>query len=92
MTENRDIGIDMIPMGAQSIEDRPPGPRERTAIRNVRVLLLLRGLILAGGVATATLVPRIMGPATYGRYDLITMLTFQALGIAKRQESVEART
>ena len=55
---------------------RPHDPRERTAIRNVSVLLLLRGFILAGGVATATLVPRIMGPATYGRYDLITMLTF----------------
>ena len=27
-------------------------------------------------MTTATLVPRTMGPATYGRYDLITMLTF----------------
>jgi O-antigen/teichoic acid export membrane protein len=54
----------------------PPTPREHTAIRNVSVLLLMRGFILAGGVATATLVPRTMGPATYGRYDLITMLTF----------------
>jgi O-antigen/teichoic acid export membrane protein len=50
--------------------------RERTAIRNVTLLLLLRGLIVAGGVASAALVPRTMGPATYGRYDLITMLTF----------------
>jgi len=57
-------------------DSRPHDPLERTAIRNVSVLLLLRGLILAGGVATATLVPRTMGPATYGRYDLITMLTF----------------
>ena len=55
---------------------RPPDSRERVAIRNVSVLLILRGFILAGGVATATLVPRTMGPATYGRYDLITMLTF----------------
>ena len=50
--------------------------REHTAIRNVTLLLLLRGLIVAGGMTTASLVPRIMGPATYGRYDLITMLTF----------------
>jgi len=50
--------------------------RERTAIRNVTLLLVVRGVIVAGGVATASLVPRILGPATYGRYDLITMLTF----------------
>lgn len=50
--------------------------RERTAIRNVTLLLLVRGLIVAGGVASAAIVPRTLGPATYGRYDLITMLTF----------------
>jgi O-antigen/teichoic acid export membrane protein len=50
--------------------------RERAAIRHVTLLLVLRGVIVAGGVATAALVPRTMGPATYGRYDLITMLTF----------------
>ena len=50
--------------------------RERTAVRNITLLLLLRGLIVAGGVSAAALVPRTMGPATYGRYDLITMLTF----------------
>lgn len=66
-----------VGLHGQNVKDsRPHDPRERTAIRNVSVLLLLRGLILAGGVATATLVPRTMGPATYGRYDLITMLTF----------------
>jgi len=54
----------------------PTDPRERMAIRNVSLLLVLRGFILAGGVATATLLPRTLGPATYGRYDLITMLTF----------------
>jgi O-antigen/teichoic acid export membrane protein len=48
----------------------------RTALRNVTVLLVLRVLIVIGGVASAALVPRTMGPATYGRYDLITMLTF----------------
>ena len=50
--------------------------RERTAIRNVTLLLVVRGAVLAGGVASAALVPRTMGPATYGRYDLVTMLTF----------------
>jgi Membrane protein involved in the export of O-antigen and teichoic acid len=64
------------PKGREALAPWRQDPRERTAIRNVRMLLLLRGFILAGGVATATLVPRTMGPATYGRYDLITMLTF----------------
>jgi stage V sporulation protein B len=54
----------------------PARRRERAAVRNVTLLLLMRGLIVAGGVATAALVPRTMGPATYGRYDLVTMLTF----------------
>jgi O-antigen/teichoic acid export membrane protein len=63
------------------LESRPQAAavahrRERTAIRNITLLLLLRGLVVAGGVTTAALVPRTMGPATYGRYDLITMLTF----------------
>ena len=62
--------------GRGAMASRPEDPRERMAIRNVSVLLLLRGFILAGGVATATLVPRTMGPATYGSYDLVTMLTF----------------
>ena len=62
--------------GQRATVSRPPDPRERTAIRNVSMLLVLRGFILAGGVVAATLVPRTMGPATYGRYDLITMLTF----------------
>jgi O-antigen/teichoic acid export membrane protein len=66
----------------------PAHGRERTAIRNVTLLLVLRGLIVAGGVATAALIPRTMGPATYGRYDLVTMLTFWfsmlgALGIGQ---------
>jgi O-antigen/teichoic acid export membrane protein len=76
MTENQDMQTDTGPGGHADGTARPPNPRERMAIRNVSVLLLLRGLILAGGVATATLVPRTMGPATYGRYDLVTMLTF----------------
>jgi len=74
MTDNPNTQPD-VGLSGQSIT-RSHDPRERTAIRNVSVLLLLRGFILAGGVATATLVPRTMGPATYGRYDLITMLTF----------------
>ena len=58
------------------MEASPAHRRERTAIGNVTLLLAVRGLIVAGGVASASLVPRAMGPATYGRYDLITMLTF----------------
>ncbi len=45
-------------------------------MRNVTVLLLLRGLVVAGGMASAMLVPRTMGPATYGRFDLVTTMTF----------------
>jgi O-antigen/teichoic acid export membrane protein len=76
MTENQATKTETGPKDYAASVERPPGPRERTVIRNVSVLLLLRGFILAGGVATATLVPRTMGPSTYGRYDLITMLTF----------------
>jgi len=36
----------------------------------------MRGLIVLGGVISAALVPRTMGPATYGRYELVTMVTF----------------
>jgi O-antigen/teichoic acid export membrane protein len=56
----------------------PPAARRHGhgALRNVTLLLLLRGLIVGGGIVTATVVPRTMGPDIYGRYDLITMLTF----------------
>ena len=64
------------PGGPEAAAEPQADRRERTAIRNVSLLLALRGTILAGGVATATLVPRTMGPASYGRYDLVTMLTF----------------
>lgn len=72
-------GTDILPATARdgvSAASSPAHRRERAAVRNVTLLLLLRGLIVAGGVTTAALVPRIMGPATYGRYDLLTMLTF----------------
>lgn len=77
-------GPDISPAsGALGLAQAPSRPSSslshrhgRSALRNVTFLLLLRGLIIAGGVATAMLVPRTMGPAIYGRYDLITMLTF----------------
>jgi O-antigen/teichoic acid export membrane protein len=72
-------GTDILPAAAEggvSAASSSAHRRERAAVRNVTLLLVLRGAIVAGGVASAALVPRIMGPATYGRYDLITMLTF----------------
>jgi O-antigen/teichoic acid export membrane protein len=77
-------GPDTFPAdGAARLVPVPPLPSPsasrrhgRSALRNVTFLLLLRGLIIAGGMASAMVVPRTMGPATYGRYDLITMLTF----------------
>jgi hypothetical protein len=76
MTEKQDTQSETAPERRVAKALRPANPNERVAIRNVSVLLLLRGLILAGGAATATVVPRTLGPATYGRYDLVTMLTF----------------
>jgi O-antigen/teichoic acid export membrane protein len=75
MANAPDISSARVP-GGLPVASSPTYRRERTAIRNVTLLLLLRGVIVAGGVTTAMLVPRTMGPATYGRYDLITMLTF----------------
>jgi len=69
--------IDISPAPAEgNLAPSPAHRRERAAVRNVTLLLLFRGVIMAGGVTSAALVPRTMGPATYGRYDLITMLTF----------------
>src|SRR5262249_40414668 len=42
--------------------------------RNVALLVLQRGMIIAAGVIFASIVPRIMGPETYGRYSLVTAL------------------
>jgi len=49
--------------------------RENLAVRNVGLLLLFRILVLAGGAATAALLPRIMGPELFGRYALLSSLT-----------------
>lgn len=47
----------------------------RTAIRNAGFLLIQRGFHIAAGVLTAVLIPRAMGPATYGRYALLTSIS-----------------
>jgi len=50
--------------------------REQTAIRNVGLLLVLRGFMVAGGVVTAAVVPRLMGPTGYGQVALVVALSF----------------
>jgi O-antigen/teichoic acid export membrane protein len=54
--------------------------------RHAALLLLQRALSVAGGVIFAAIVPRMMGPETYGRYSLITALAvflalFSSLGL-----------
>jgi O-antigen/teichoic acid export membrane protein len=51
-------------------------PREQTAVRNVGLLLMLRGLLVAGGVVVAAVVPRLMGPTGYGQVALLVALSF----------------
>jgi O-antigen/teichoic acid export membrane protein len=51
-------------------------PREQTAVRNVGLLLMLRGLLVAGGVVVAAVVPRLMGPIGYGQVALLVALSF----------------
>ncbi|HJX52340.1 MAG TPA: oligosaccharide flippase family protein [Polyangia bacterium] len=50
--------------------------REQTAVRNVGLLLMLRGLLVAGGVVVAAVVPRLMGPTGYGQVALLVALSF----------------
>ena len=50
--------------------------REQTAVRNVGLLLMLRGLLIAGGVVVAAVVPRLMGPTGYGQVALLVALSF----------------
>ena len=45
-------------------------------IRNVGFLLVQRGFHILGSLLFAVLVPRLMGPNDYGRYALITSLSF----------------
>ena len=48
----------------------------RIAIRNAGFLLAQRGFHILGSLLFAVLVPRLMGPNDYGRYALITSLSF----------------
>ena len=50
--------------------------REQTAVRNVGLLLMLRGLLAVGGVVVAAVVPRLMGPTGYGQVALLVTLSF----------------
>jgi stage V sporulation protein B len=50
--------------------------REQTALRNVSLLLIMRGLLVAGGVVVAAVVPRLMGPTGYGQIVLLVALSF----------------
>jgi O-antigen/teichoic acid export membrane protein len=50
--------------------------REQTALRNVSLLLIMRGLLVAGGVVVAAVVPRLMGPSGYGQMALLVALSF----------------
>jgi len=50
--------------------------REHTAVRNLGLLLILRGLLVAGGVVVAAVVPRLMGPTGYGQVALLVALSF----------------
>jgi O-antigen/teichoic acid export membrane protein len=48
-------------------------PRSGTA-RSVVLLVVQHGITILGGMLFAVVVPRLMGPATYGRYALMTSL------------------
>ena len=51
------------------------GPEAQSALRNAGFLVIQRGGLLAAGVLFAVLVPRLMGPATYGRFALVSSLS-----------------
>ncbi|MCI0487455.1 MAG: oligosaccharide flippase family protein [Blastocatellia bacterium] len=48
----------------------------QVAVRNAGWLALQRGIHIIGALLFAVLVPRLMGPETYGRYALITSIAF----------------
>ncbi len=50
-------------------------PEAQSALRNAGFLVIQRGGLLAAGVAFAVLVPRLMGPAAYGRFALVFSLS-----------------
>ena len=50
-------------------------PEAQSALRNAGFLVIQRGGLLAAGVLFAVLVPRLMGPAAYGRFALVVSLS-----------------
>lgn len=48
--------------------------RADATVRNAGLLIMLRGLALAGGFVYAAFVPRTMGPQAYGQFALVTSL------------------
>ncbi len=54
----------------------------KVTIRNVGLLLAQRSLYVAGGFLFAVMVPRLMGPDSYGRYALISSLSFWFIMLA----------
>lgn len=60
----------------------------RTAVHNAGLLVVQRGLLIAGGFVFAALIPRLMGPDVYGQYALVTSLAvwfvlFSTLGFTQ---------
>lgn len=60
----------------------------QVTVRNAGLLLVQRGAQVASGILFAMLVPRLMGPATYGRYALVASLSMwfvlaSALGLTQ---------
>lgn len=58
-----------------SRSEAAPEDRRRATVRGLLLLLTQRGVAVAGGVVFTAVVPRLMGPADYGRYALLTSLT-----------------
>jgi O-antigen/teichoic acid export membrane protein len=50
-------------------------PETQSALRNAGFLVIQRGGLLAAGVLFAVMVPRLMGPAAYGRFALVYSLS-----------------
>jgi O-antigen/teichoic acid export membrane protein len=59
--------------GARPAAPTAESPR-RKAIRDTAVVALQRGGLVLSGVIFALVVPRLMGPAFYGQYDLLSSL------------------
>jgi len=70
------------------VETDAVSPRStiRVAGHHAALVVIQRGLFVAGGVVFAAVVPRMMGPENYGRYALLTALVvflaaFSGLGL-----------